>query len=69
MTLDLADDEKDALAELLRRTIDEDRFPMSPRLAPLKAILSKIERPELRPDLPPPLKAHDAPRATRKRRR
>jgi hypothetical protein len=29
--LDLPDDEKAALIELLRETIDRDRFPLSPR--------------------------------------
>jgi hypothetical protein len=36
MTLDLTDDEKRALARLLRRAIDDDRYPVSPRLAPLE---------------------------------
>jgi hypothetical protein len=33
-----------ALAQLLRCPIDDDRYPPSPRLAPLKAILAKIDR-------------------------
>jgi hypothetical protein len=32
LSLDLTDDDKLALAALLRRTIDEDRYPLSPRL-------------------------------------
>ena len=32
MPLDLTDDEKAALIELLRGTIDRDRFPLSPRI-------------------------------------
>jgi hypothetical protein len=44
MNLDLTDDETTALAQLLRRTIDEYRYPLSPRLAPLKAILAKLDR-------------------------
>jgi hypothetical protein len=35
MTFDLTDAETAALAQLLRRTIDEDRYPLSPRLLPL----------------------------------
>jgi hypothetical protein len=31
MILDLNDEETDALAKLLRRTIDNDRDPLSPR--------------------------------------
>jgi hypothetical protein len=44
MTLDLTDDEKLALAALLKRTIEDDRYPLSP-LRPLKAILAKLEPP------------------------
>jgi hypothetical protein len=68
MTLDLSDDETAALARLLRRTIDEDCFPLSPRLAPLPAILAKLEPPQPRPDFPPPLKTYDAPRVRKRRR-
>jgi hypothetical protein len=69
MNLDLTDAETAALIRLLRDTIDGDRYPLSPRLAPLKAILAKIEPPVPRPELPPPLKAYDAPRASKRRRR
>jgi hypothetical protein len=43
MTLDLSDQETDALARLLRRTIDDDHYPLSPRVQTLKAILAKIQ--------------------------
>jgi hypothetical protein len=56
ITLDLSDDEKAALAQLLRRTIDENRYALSPRPAPMRAILAKLEPPKPRPELPPPLK-------------
>jgi hypothetical protein len=36
MMLDLTEEETDALARLLRRTIDEDHFPLSPRIQTLK---------------------------------
>jgi hypothetical protein len=68
MTLDLSDPETDALATLLRRTIDDDRFPLSPRIQTLKAILDKIEPPPVREPLPPP-KVYAPPRATTARRR
>ncbi len=68
MTLDLTDDEKQALARLLRNTIDEARYPLSPRLVPLKAILTKLDPPEPRLEPPPPLKAYDAPKIRRRRR-
>jgi hypothetical protein len=69
MTLDLTEDETAALARLLRHTIDEDRYPLSPRLTPLKAILAKLDPPKPRPEPPPPLKAYDAPSSAGRRRR
>jgi hypothetical protein len=45
MPLDLTEDEKVALAALLKRTIEDDRYPLSPRLRPLKVILAKLEPP------------------------
>ena len=44
MMLDLTEEETDALARLLSRTIDADRYPLSPRIQILKAILAKILR-------------------------
>jgi hypothetical protein len=69
MTLDLTDDETAALARLLRCTIDEDRYPLSPRLATLRAILARLEPPVPRPELRPPLRAYMAPSAAGRRRR
>jgi hypothetical protein len=69
MTLGLTDDEALALAQLLRRTIEDDRYPMSPRLVPLKAILGKLDPPKSQPAIPPPLKGRMAPSAGRRRRR
>jgi hypothetical protein len=68
MMLDLTDEETDALARLLSRTIDDDRYPLSPRIQPLKAILGKI-RPEPKREPLPPLKHYEPPRAAAKRRR
>jgi hypothetical protein len=42
MILDLNDDEAAALTRLLTNTIDADRYPLSPRIQTLKAILGKI---------------------------
>jgi hypothetical protein len=56
MTLDLTDDEALALAQFLRHTIDDDRYPPSPRRAPLKAILEKLDPPKPLPATPSPLK-------------
>jgi hypothetical protein len=55
MNLDLTDEETTALARLLRDAIDGDRFPLSPRIQTLKAILAKI-RPEPAHEPLPPLK-------------
>jgi hypothetical protein len=63
MMLDLTEEETDALAGLLRRTIDEDRYPLSPRIQTLKAVLGKIGPEPVREPLPPP-KVYAPPRAT-----
>ena len=42
MPLDLTDDETGALVELLRETIERDRFPLSPRIKRLRGILVKL---------------------------
>ena len=39
----LTDDEKAAVAALLKRTIDADRYPLSPRIGTLRGILAKLE--------------------------
>jgi hypothetical protein len=68
MTLDLSDTEADALATLLRRTIDDDRYPLSPRIQTLETILGKIRPEPVREPLPP--RRHYAPpRATARKRR
>jgi hypothetical protein len=55
MTPDLPDDDKAILADLLRETIERDRFPLSPRVRRLKAILDKLDPPAPRAEpLPPP---------------
>jgi hypothetical protein len=45
MTLDLTDEEAAALARYLRQKLDDERFPFTPWLDPLKAILAKLEPP------------------------
>jgi hypothetical protein len=42
MNLDLDDSEKAALVELLRDTIERDRFPLSPRVKRRRGILAKL---------------------------
>jgi hypothetical protein len=45
MPLELTDTEKGALADLLKRTIDADHYPLSPRVRTLQAILEKTYAP------------------------
>jgi hypothetical protein len=68
MNLDLSDEETTALTRLLTNTIDADRYPLSPRIQTLKAILAKIRPEPVREPLPPP-KHYEPPRATTARRR
>jgi hypothetical protein len=68
MILDLSDEETAALTRLLANTIDADRYPLSPRIQTLKAILGKIRPEPVRGPLPLP-KVYAPPRATAKRRR
>ena len=42
----LTDDEKTALLALLKRTIQDDRYPLSPRISMLRGILAKLEPPK-----------------------
>ena len=65
--LELSDEEKLALAKLLRRAIDDDRFPLSPRVKMWRAILDKVEPPPVREPLLPP-KTYAPPRTKGRRR-
>ena len=67
--LELTADERKALIALLRQTLDYARFPLAPRLDPLKAILTKLEPPKPQYDPPPPLKPGMGPSVGRGRRR
>ena len=68
MTLDLTDEETDALARLLSRTTDDDRYPLSPRIQNLKGILAKIRPEPVREPLPTP-NDYAPPRAAVAKRR
>jgi hypothetical protein len=54
--LDLTDKEKRALIALLKRTLEYARFPLAPRLDPLKAILAKLDPQPPPPEPLPPLR-------------
>jgi hypothetical protein len=66
--LDLSDEEAATLGQLLSKTIGDDRYPLSPRIQILKAILGKIRPKPVRPPLPPP-KHYEPPRVGKGRRR
>jgi hypothetical protein len=68
MQLDLTEEETAALTRLLTNTTDSDRYPLSPRIQTLKAILAKIRPEPVREPLPP-LKHYAPPRASSGRRR
>jgi hypothetical protein len=68
MHLDLSDEETAALADLLKRRIADDPYPLSPRVRILQAIVNKIEPPTVREPLPP-RKVYAPPRAALARRR
>jgi hypothetical protein len=51
---DPIDADKAIIAENLRETIERDRFPMSPRIKSLKAILDKLAPPPPAPIPYPP---------------
>ena len=68
--LDLTDDEREALIGLLRRSIDEARYPLAPRLDPLKAILANLDPPPAsQPEPLPPLRPGMGPTHGQGRRR
>jgi hypothetical protein len=62
-------EERAALIGLLRRTLDEARYPFSHRYDPLKAILAKLEPPAPKTELPPPLRPGMGPSHGQSRRR
>lgn len=68
MTTDLTDEETAALVRLLSDAIDSDRYPLSPRIQTLKAILAKLKPEPVREPLPP-LKVYGPPKAIARRRR
>jgi hypothetical protein len=70
--LDLTDEEHAAVVAALRKLINDDKFPLAPRLKPLKSALAKLDPKPLRKPLPPPPEPGDRPRygpAAKKSRR
>jgi hypothetical protein len=70
MLVEFSDDEKAAVIEVLRDTIDRDRFPQSPRIRLLRRILEKLGiRSTLAVPSPPPNPRSRLGAALAKRRR
>jgi hypothetical protein len=73
MQLELTDEEAEALPSLLNRVIDDDRYPLSPRVRTLRGIRAKFptaprEPPPARPSTPEERSPGRAPRSGRPRR-
>jgi hypothetical protein len=68
MNLDLSDKEEKTLADELDAVVRNDRYPLSPRIQMLKAILAKLRPEPVREPLPEP-KRYAPPHATTARRR
>jgi hypothetical protein len=67
--LELLDAEAVALAGLLKRTIFDDRYPLSPRAHTLQAILDKLRPAPARPAASPEPRVYAPPSRGRYRRR
>jgi hypothetical protein len=68
MKLDLTDDEAAALTQELHDIVENDPYPVSPRIRTLREISAKL-RPEPERQPLPPLKVHEPPQHGRYRRR
>ena len=70
MQPDLSPEDRAAIAALLRDTIAADRFPLSPRITRMRAILDKLEPPAAPPPLRfPPLRQGQPSQFLRKQTR
>jgi hypothetical protein len=52
-TIDLTDEELVVLLAAARKALDDDPFPRSPRLNPLKSVLAKLDPSSVPTPLPP----------------
>jgi hypothetical protein len=68
MELDLTEEETAALTQELHDLVENDRYPFSPRIRMLSAILAKLRPQPVREPLPLP-KVYAPPRAAAARRR
>jgi len=68
MHLDLSDEETAALTQELHDIVESDKYPFSPRIRALRAVLNKL-RPEPAREPLPPRKVYALPSKGRYRRR
>jgi hypothetical protein len=68
MHLEISDEETAALIRELHDIVENDRYPFSPRIRTLRAILEKLRPEPVREPLPPP-KVYAPPRFVRGHRR
>jgi hypothetical protein len=68
MNLDLTDEETAALTRELHNIVENDRYPLSPRIRTLRAILAELRPEPAREPLSQP-KVYAPPRATTARGR
>lgn len=68
MHLELSDEQTAALTQELQRIVESDRYPLSPRIQTLRAILGMLRPEPARKPVPPP-KHYAPPRASTRRRR
>jgi hypothetical protein len=55
MTLDLTDEQQQALAAYLRKALDAEKYRLSPGRAPIKEVLAMLDPPrEAKTTSPPP---------------
>ena len=66
--LDLTDEEHAALLRLVKQSLSTDRYPLSPRLYPLRSVLEKLEPQPVREPSPQP-RIYAPPRASAARGR
>ena len=67
--LELTDDQTEALVQGLRKLIDDDRYPLSPRLAALREIPAGTLKPEPERQRPVPPRHYEPPSKGRFSRR
>jgi hypothetical protein len=69
MIPNLTDKERANLVRFLREALKADRYPLSPRMRRLKALLAKLAPPPPRPEPPPKPPGERSVVLTKKRRR